>query len=354
MRRHITHLAPILLTVLLFACSGKGPDVSDVGDNSRTQVTMMAIDAETGSELAIVREPDGAATRNAYADANGAPLGRRIDGIFESFDRLFLLHRESASITVVDLGTRQKLAEITGLPTPSRLNGMAFSNLSQGWVIDYDSRNVYHIDAVNKVLVDTLPIEGRPTSVATIADKVFVASQLDDGSGLVSVFQSNFTTYRIDRTYRYASPVVYMSTSGTGDAMVLVSAGAGASGPMVHVIKLATMEQSAERALSAPSLSSKIGEMPFFAGVTRENYLYLATEGEIFRVDVKSSRLTSQKWQPGTFPIIAADYWSGLLYAYDPAASTVRRFTAGGSELDPVAVPSTLSAIEFVNSTKVR
>jgi hypothetical protein len=352
--RSITRLSPLALCLILFACSGQGPDVVDPASNARSQSSILAIDAAGGSELAIVKEPDGVINPDAYADANGEALGRRIDGLHQSFDRLFMLHSEAGALTIVDIATRAKRAEIGGfVASPAQLCGLAFSNLAQGWVIDYNTPAVFHIDAVNLELVDSLPIEGKPTGVATLGTKVFVASEMPDGSAQVVVFQSNFTTFRIDNRYTYPNPIVFMSASGSDDAMVLVSAGAPGGKPGVHVIKGATMQQSSERTIDASDLRRYIGRVPEFAAVTRENYLYLATAEELYRIDVQSSRLTADRWLEGEHSTIGVDHWTELLYVHEPSAGTIRRFMGSGEEIAPMPVPAPVSAIEFVNSSLV-
>lgn len=354
---HAFQLLPMLLLgVALAACSGQGPEVVDPSSFDRTQTSILAIDGDGGSDLAIVKEPDGVRSTTAYSDANGAPLGRRIDGIFESFDRLFLLHRESASISIVALSTRQKRAEITGFSdSTSSLCGIAFSNLSQGWAIDHDRPSVYQFDAVNAVLVDTLPIEGRPTSVATIGDNVFVGSQLPDGSGLVTIFKSNFATFGIHAQLRFGSPIIFMHANGNEDAMILVSAGAAGGKPTVHSIKATTLQQTAERALNAAPLTGRIGTVPEYATITRDNYLYIATAEQVYRIDVGSSRLSSSPltWLDGAYDVIGADQWTDLMYAYDATARVLRRLDVDGRDLGPVAVTPGVSAIEFVNPSRV-
>jgi hypothetical protein len=350
----------LLLALVAAACTGQGPDVVDPTSRSRSQSSILAVDVAGGSELAIVKEPDGIINPDAYADANTAPLGRRADGLYQSYQRLFMLHRDAGAITVIDLESRIKLAEITGFAdTGSALNGLAFSNLAQGWAIDHSKSAVFHIDAVNHKLVDTLAIEGQPTSIATLGTKVFVASVLPDGSGVVSVFQSNFTTFRIDHRLTYPSPIIFMAPSGASDAMVMVSAGAPGGAPIVYLVSSA-MQPIAERVLETTDLRTHIGGMSEFAALSRENYLYVATAGGLFRVDAnpRSSRLTTDLWAEGSFTAIAVDYWTDLLYAFDPAAGVVRRYFPNADrsdreELDPLAVPSPVSAIEFVNSSLV-
>lgn len=345
--------------VALVSCTGQGPDVIDSESGVRSQVSIMAIGSGATNELAIVKEPDGISSTTAFADANGAPLGRAIDGIYESFDQLFLLHRATGTISVIDIATRRRLAEIGGFgDSTSALCGMAFSNLSQAWVIDHNSSSVYHVDAINDKLVDTFAIQGRPTSVATIDDKVFVASMLDDGSGLVSVFQSNFTSFSIDKTLTYPSPIVFMSANRAGNVMVLVSAGAPGGKPSVHTVTLNPIAPARERELDARDLRGYIGLSPEFAGVTNDNYLFIATPDIVLRVDIGAITRTPEKWLRGSFAALGVDEWSGLMYAYDPAAAAIRRVavTPDGQieDLADFPVPAPISAIEFVKSTMVR
>jgi hypothetical protein len=349
---------PLLLLCLLFAaCTGQGPDVVEPNGDARSQKSIVAVDVEGGSELSIVAEPDGMTRSGAYADANGAPLGRHIDGIYESdFKSLYLVHRATASISVINVETRQKRAEITGFgDSTSSLCGIAFSNLSQGWAIDYDRPFVYQFDAVSFVLVDTLPIEGRPTSVAATGDYVFVGSQLADGSGVVSIFRSNFSTFAIEKRLSYPSPVIFMEPTSSGEAMIFVSAGTPDGKPMVHSFKISTMAQTGERALNAPALTNRIGTVPEYATISSDNYLYIATADQIYRVDIGTSRLSSPplKWLEGEFDVIGVDEWSNLLYAYERSSQSLKRLDADGNELGAVAVAGPVSAIEFVNPSQV-
>lgn len=349
--------ASLLLAVLLGACTGKGPDIADPATGARSQASILALDADGGSELAIVQEPDGIVSTTAFVDANSSPLGRRIDGIFESFDRLFLLHRATSSITIVDLASRQKLSEITGFSdSASALCGVAFSNLSQGWAIDYNQPFVFHVDAVNSVVVDTLAIEGRPTSVATMGSNVFVASQLPDGSALVSVFRSNFSAFQIEHRLSFPTPIVFMSTNGNGDAMILLSAGSPGGKPIVYSVRGTVPQQTGDAVLNVPALIDRIGTVPEYATISRDNYLYVATQDYIYRLDVASSRLSAQpqKWIDGAFEVIGVDFWTDLLYAYDRPGGALRRFDRDGEAIESLPITAPVSAIEFVNPNRMK
>src|SRR5205814_4271700 len=125
----------------------------------------------------------GTVTQDAYAAANGGPLGLSIDAIFAANARLYLQSRAAGTITIADAVTQKKLGAITGFPASadSGLCGMAFSNLSDAWTICYGSDTHYLADAVNMVIAQRIPPPGHPTSVGAVGTKVFVGMQLPDG-----------------------------------------------------------------------------------------------------------------------------------------------------------------------------
>ncbi|MBC8144394.1 MAG: hypothetical protein H7X80_02345, partial [bacterium] len=170
-------------------------------------------------------------------------------------------------------------------------------------------------------------------------------------------FNSNFTDFQIIQTLRYPSPIVYMSPNGTNNAMVLISAGAPGGKPGVHTLSLNPIQPLRERTIDAKDMTSSIGRSPEFAGITLDNYLYVATSDMIFRVDVTALARAPERWLQGSFSSIAVDIWSGLLYAYDPVTTSVKRVAqttdGNGEDLDPIAVPAAINAIEFVNSARV-
>lgn len=352
-------LSSLLACVCLAGCPGAGPDIVDPDTGIRSETSIHAISTPAGSDLAILKEPNGFATTSAYSAANGSALDQPIDGIFQSFDLLYLVHRRNGTISVVDVESRTRRAVLSGFGSAdsATLCGMAFSNLSQGWVINYDSPNIYHVDAVRTVVVDTFGIEGRPTSIATTHDKVLVATHLPDGSARVSMFQSNFSTFRIDATLPIASPVIFMAENGSKDAVVAIAAGRPGGRPVAYVLKVNPLRVHTERELDIPDLTAYIGRAPEYAMMTLDNYLYLATPSALLRIDVKASTLPAPTWLEGAFSAIGVDFWTGLLYAFDPASMTIKRVAASGDEgvdLEPIPAPARIHAIEFVNSSKVR
>jgi hypothetical protein len=364
----LRHLLPILTTLLLASCSGQGPDVVDPDTGSHNQLGLIAIENDNGGELVRYNRSRGIENPTEYTSANSAPLGMSVDAVYESsYDKIYLHHRAEGMMTVLDVRTRRKITEISGfLPSAdSGLNGMAFSNLSQGWAIAYGMKKLYHIDAVTLSVVDrqTVDLPGRPTSIATggtSSTAVFVGMQMDDGSGQVGILQSNAGgLFAIERTLNFRTPIIYMALDPDGANLILVSAGADATGsspaipPRIHAVRLGSYEIDYERDIEAPSLQRYIGMPPTFAGISKEAFLYLAVGDRVLRLDVRASGQGGAYYN-GLSDVIGVDYWSDYLYIYNRDEKAVVPISNEAQELDHVAMPGTVNAIYFITPSKVR
>ncbi len=356
---------PLLATLVMAGCSGQGPDVVDPASGSRNQLALIAVDNGDGGELVRYNRSRGIESTSEYTDANGLPLGMAVDGIYESaYDRLYLHHRAEGTMTVLDVRTRKKVAEIAGFhaSADSGLTGMAFSNLSQGWVIAYGAKKLYHVDAVTLSVVDhqTVDLPGYPTSVATSGTAVYVGMQLDDGTGQVAILRSNAGgIFTIERTLSFATPIIYMIADPEGTNMVMISSGgnpAGASAairPRVFGIRLGSYEVDYERDLDIPSLFGAIGKQPTYVGISNEAYLYIATSNKVVRVDTRASG-QGDDYYFGPTGVIGVDYWTNTLYVYNRAEGSLVPISSDSQELDHVMIEGDVRAMHFITPSKVR
>ncbi len=185
MKALVSTVAVLVLGLLVVGCSGQGEDIIDPGAGDRDQSALLALVEADMSDLGRYSELSGVVSSTEYSDLNGGENLPTIDGIYEAFDQIYLHHNSTGTITVVDAKTRVKMADIEGFPfgDEGHLCGMAFSNLSQAWVVAYGSKFLYLIDAQNLVLVPPIPLPDNPTAVATSGNRVFVAMGREVGTG---------------------------------------------------------------------------------------------------------------------------------------------------------------------------
>lgn len=364
MKLHTTllALAPILLAgVLIAGCSGEGPNVVDPESLLRRHVSLLAIDQGNGNaELLRFSEQNGIVTTGDYAaNNNGDQLDRPVEGIYDYGDLLYLHHPVDGTITVLDLETRKKLGQVNGFPfgAEGKLTGMAFSNLSQAWVVCYGDAKLYEVDQQNMKIAHTVNLPSYPTSVGTVGSSVFVGMLGPDSSGQVAILSSNPVVLNIEQTMNFPAPIIYMFPTSDNRQCIMLSAGTsdgtsnGGAAPKLYYVDVATRQVVDEYEILSPPLRSYIGSQPNFAGFTSEDYLYLAIPSAVIQIDVKL--FSEREWIVGQYPIIGVDYASGLLYAYDPGANVMRRRTFKDEELADVSLPATVKAIRLLGSNRV-
>jgi len=343
------------LVLVLAGCSGKGPDVVDPGTTQRAQTVLLAVDNGGSGELDRYSELTDALVANDYAAANnGDVLGKVVDGIYENNDHLYLHHRDLGEITVLDLRTRKKLATIGGFPggVEGQLTSMAFSNISQGWAVCYNSPNLYQIDQDKLVIADTFGLEGNPTNVGTNGRYVFVSTEQKDGTGKLQIFQSNFVTFGFEKTIALPAPVIFSTpTSDSIEFVVVTAGGVGDARPKIHFIDMETLEITDEMELESDALKGYIGKEPNFAAYTHDDFLYLALPTVVGQVDIRGRYLN--EWYGGNYPIIGVDYGSGLFYGYSPGSHTIKRRTLEGEDLPDLNVPADVRSIYFLGTNRV-
>jgi hypothetical protein len=343
------------LALLIAGCSGKGPDLVDPETNQRAQTVLLAVDKGGSGELDHYSELTGAITPNSYAAANnGESLGKPIDAIYENNNHLYLHHRDAGEISVLDLRTQKKLSTLSGFPggVEGQMTSMAFSNISQAWVVCYNSPNLYHVDQDSLVIADTFALDGNPTNVGTNGRYVFVSTEQPDGTAKVHIFQSNFVTFGFEKTLTLPSPVIYSAPSSDNFEFVIVTAGGvGETKPKVHFIRMDALEMSDEIELDSDPLTAYIGKEPNFAAYTRDDFLYLALPSMVGQVDVRGRYMN--EWYSGSYPVLGVDYASGLFYAYSPGSMVVKRKSVAGEELPDLNVPSDVRSIFFLGTNRV-
>lgn len=365
LRRSALLLLPLLILV---SCSGSGPDVIDPNVSSRSQIALFAVSSGAGGELLRYSESQGAVvTQHDFEDANGVPLGKNVDAIYDAYDSLFLLSRSTGTITVLDLKTRRKIGELTGFgATPGGgLCGLAFSNRSQAWAVSYGTPSLYLIDSYNLAVLPEIPLPGNPTAVGTSGARVFVGMEMPDGSGALAIFSSNAGgTYEVEQTLTFPTPVVYVAGSAGGtQAFVMTAGNAGADTasplddalPGIAIVGTASPVQILFQfdLTFSPSLFHRIGKPPVWASQVYQDYVYLALPVGVVKVDMISGAM-EEVGLPEEYQAVAADFFSSLTYALLPDSRTVRRVDRDLNYLPDLVLPLDARAIRFVSSTRVR
>lgn len=366
-------LFTLLTTALLFwaGCSGKGPDMIDPAADERNETALLAVDMGGKGEVVHYYEVDGVVDQAEYQTANGEELAVPVDAIYEAYENVYLNSNATGEIVVLDLETRRKLATITGFPTPDgnqngdtgSLCGMAFSNLSQGWVVAYGSRRLHHIDAQNFVLVGSIPLPGNPTAVTTIDNRVFVAMRNDDGTGSIGVMRSNDPDFKVDIIARFPRPPFFAEVNSDGEFLIVLIPGAEVDDPNTNeidtdprffVIDMFDYSLDFELPFFSPSLHEYVGRHPNFVDLSKDFYLYLATPEGVKRIDTKSWGVV-QDFLPGkAYSVVAADYWTDLVYAVPTdSPTTVERKTKREQTLPSFTVDHPVRSIAFVSTSKV-
>ncbi len=357
MKQH--RLLPLCLSLLaaaatMIGCSGKGADVIDPGSSDRKEVAIIAVEKTGGAELMRFNEATSASIPDDYQTANGEALGKNVDAMYAAYDKLYLLHRATGEITVLDAKTRGKLAVIVGFPSGSEgeLCGMAFSNSTNAWVVCHGSNQVYLVDIETFKFVRGYPLPGNPTSVGTAQRRVAVGMVMPDGSSQVAVFNSNASpNYPIEETLHFPTPIVHIVGTPDGANLVFLSAGnqAGDAKPTVYYILTSDLHMDMETPIEAGALTEHIGDPPTYAAFTRQNVLYVATSTGLALVDTQQ-RITLPGWVPGDFDIVGADPFSSFIYLLDPAYGGLRRIAPDGNEYETIQISDPVRAVAFLNS----
>ncbi|MDB5036438.1 MAG: hypothetical protein JWQ98_3679 [Chlorobi bacterium] len=358
------HLRSRCLALLAFAivpvigCSSVGPDVIDPKTTERTQTSLIAIEKGGGGEILRYSEQSGIVSTSDYSNANGGAALNRVDAIYEQFDSLYLQHRATGEISVLSLKNRKQGSIITGFPIDSAggFDGMAFSNRSQAWVINYGTPSLYQVDIwANKIVASTnIPLPGNPTCVGTDGRVVFVCTELADGTGRVSFLESNGGgVFPIEKTLDFPSPIVYATQSYDSTRMFFLSSGGPTDDakPTLYIVTRDGLNLDGSFAIESPNIRSYIGKEPTFAATSARGYIYLGLPNAIVQVDPVAG--TSFDLYPGNFPVIGVDYDSDLLYAYAPGSLSIKRYTDAGENLSDIAVPGDVSWIKFISTGRI-
>ncbi len=349
----------LLLGLLLVGCSGKGDLVVDPNSGSSNETSLIAVNRGQTPELVRYSEQSGIVTNSAYSDANqGAALDAGVDAIFTSFDKVYLHQRSTGSITVLGLESRKKIGELDGFAgsADSGLCDMAFSNLSQAWVVSFAARKLYLIDAVNLAPGTEEPIDlpGNPTSVGAVGTRVFVGMVMPDGSAQAAILSSNAGVYSVEGMIPTESPVIYIAGNPDNDEVLMLTSGTPGGQPQLHAYDATTLEQLTETAIPSVDMRAMIGQEPNFAAISYDNYLYIAGPESLVRVDTKSrQRKRASVILQRAYPVIAVDYFTDLLYAWSPGSDGIQRYTVDGNELESIPVTDPVTAIGFVRQNQM-
>ena len=360
------NLAAITAAFMLASCSGQGDDVIDPDANERNETALIVVNDDSGGELAQYYEVSGLVNQTEYESVNGEQLGKDVDAIYEAYENVFLHSNATGEITVLDLSNRRKLATISGFPTgdAGQLSGMAFSNLSQGWVIAYGSDTLYHIDVRNHVLVRRIPLPGNPTAITTLDNRVMVCLQDSNGTGLIGEIASNDPDFTFNVKLELPRPAFFAGIDTDADFLILLFPGALVddpntreidTDPLLYAVDLLDYSIAFDIPFFAPSMNEYVGRHPNFATLTRDSYLYLATSDGLKRIDTKSFGVISDFFPGKAYSVVAADYWTDLVYAVPTnAPTTVERKTKRDQTLPSFSVDHPIRSMSFVSTSKVQ
>lgn len=364
-RRALWGATVALTAIVLTGCSGEGPEITDPDAGLRNQTAMIAVEGSGGGEITHYYEVSGTIEQAEYEAVNGQPLGMSIDAIYERYEKLWLHGNDAGTITVLDLTTRQELGRITGFPTGDSggLNGMAFSNLSQGWAIAYGSGNLFHIDARNFALVRAIPLPGEPTAITTIDNRIFVGLETADGAGAIGLLHSNDPDLAVQIIATLPRPPIFLGINSDKVNMPVVMPGEEADDPAtpeidtdlrLTMIDLQTYQIPYQGRLFAPPLREYVGLHPNYAALTEDFFLYLATPDGVKQIDTKAWGSIANFITGGSYSVVAADYWTDLVYAVPTATPTsVERWTKDRTALPAITLDNPARSIRFVSSSKV-
>ena len=340
--------------VMVAGCSTQGPDVVDPNSLARTESSLIAVSSGADGELVHYSEKSGVVSSNDYANSNGGMRSKPIDAIYEHGDTLYLHHRAAGEISVLDLRTRKKVDSITGFPAGDEggLNGMAFSNQSQAWVICSGSPNLYHVDIYYHKIASVIPLPGIPTSVATDSIFIYVGMRMPDGSGQIGMLRSNSGgPYTIEKTFDLPTPPVFMAHNSDGLQMYVLTSGSpnGDRRPAIFGIDVLGQNLLPGFDLDLPSLTSSIGTEPNFVAMSKSDFMYVAFPSSVVQIDVPAQIPT--EIIAGSYSLLDIDPTTNLLYVASAGGTTLKRWTIDGGEIGDVSLSSPIRAIEFVSST---
>ncbi|MEP7012980.1 MAG: alpha/beta fold hydrolase [Acidobacteriota bacterium] len=120
----------------------------------------LAVTAEGSGELLIVKPREGQIVR---AVATGQEISHMV-AVTPEGNRAFVANIGSGSVTVIDLGTGQKLKDI---PTGAGAEGIAFRpGTREVWVTNREADTLSVIDADRLTVIATVPCSGYPIRIA--------------------------------------------------------------------------------------------------------------------------------------------------------------------------------------------
>ena len=339
------------------------------GAEEKNQTAMIVLEKGAASEVARYYESTSALTPDEFLTANGSELDRHIDAIYEQYEKLWLHDNVAGEIVVLSLTDRTELGRITGLPrgdsaTPgARLNGMAFSNLSQAWVTVYGGASLIHVDARNLVAVRTVDLPGEPTAIATVDNRVFIGLEMADGSGAIGLMRSNDPDLEVETIATLRRPPIYMSINPDREHIAMITPGEESdlpetsvvdTDPALRILDLVTYDLPFDGRFIAPNLRDYVGRHPVFASNTKNFFIYLATSESVKRIDTKAWGNSIDFLPRRSYSAVSADYFADLVYAVPTdERTTVERITKFEERLSSLTLPGPVTALTFVSSSKV-
>jgi hypothetical protein len=367
MNKYIFYFISFIILIISFGCSGQGTDLIDSTIIDNNELSIFSIDTISNGlvngEIARFNDTRGFISKNDIFKANKTNLVPSIDFIYESYDRLYLHHREEGSISILSLENRKIISKIVGFPQSKDdgICGMAFSNLSQAWVISHNTKKVYLVDVVNHIIAREIDISGYPTCISTLANKVFIGTEYN-GVNKIEIISSNNPNYEIERFLLLPSPAIYMGKTITNfelenPLVVLCSGYTNGEKPRLLYMTFLNngLDIGTNLEIEHPPIDRYVGKEPNFIGISNTNQLYLLGNESILKFDLNSGRNSSfYEILTGFFSLVSVDPTTDLVYAFKPENKMLSRSSKNGDVLDDIKITNDVKTIRFVSSNKVQ
>lgn len=215
------------LSLLLASCTPEELTINQPYENW----TVLALSGSTGTELAVVDQPENAVVQqDAYQAANGASLPAGVSSVVEFRDTLYFISPSAMKIEVVaKFNNYKRIATLDFSSMELQPVDIAFPNATSGFIafVNRDEVGVVDItqlgtDDMDKIFIRTIPVGRHPVSITALGNKLLTANR-DDNS--VSVIDSR--TLSVVKTIAVHTAPMFVRTDSDGKEAVLISAGAG-------------------------------------------------------------------------------------------------------------------------------
>lgn len=277
MMKWTSHAVSSIVFLLLFASCNKdeiGPQQtseSTVVSGSRA-VVLNEGNFNFGNASLSVIDSAGNVNNEAFADANGEPLGDVLQSAARVDDELYFVLNNSGKIVVTDLDLN-KTGEISGLTSPryflSLPNGRAY-------VSDLYSDAVSIVDLNTNQMIGEIAVNGWTERMKMVDGKVF-ATNWDESSLIVIDPSSDEITNTIDLE---AGPSG-IAVDANGFLWVMCTGGLGGDDPVLFKVNPSTEE------VAVVELDGEVSG--FLETNPQKDSLYFASESAVFKMSINAT-----------------------------------------------------------------